>query len=79
MSNLHELMDEQDEIAWAKEKKGLCNAVLKNMLEEAVADYFENGNYNTPEELDKWLDETYSSFVETRNEIRKYYDANIYG
>ena len=77
--NIHDMMDEQNEISWLKEKKGLVHVVLKEMLEESVRDYIRNGNYSSMEELDKWIDEAYASYVETRSNVKNYYDSKIYG
>ena len=69
-----DLSDEQ-RIHWVNNKRNLLLALTKKRFEEAVYEKLERNDNMNFEELDEWLDDQLTTFLDQRNSIQDKYDG----
>lgn len=67
-----------DEQRNAKVKRNLLIEMIRNKFEDEVFEYLEAGDYDSMEELDRWLDEKLQKLESEENLVRTYYEGKIY-
>ncbi len=67
-----------DEQRNAKIKRNLLIEMIRNKFEDEVFEYLEAGDYDSMEELDRWLDEKLQKLEAEENLVRSYYEGKIY-
>lgn len=63
-----------EEKNWTKKKANLIFEIMRARFEDRVYEYLENGEYNTIEELDAWLDEKLRQYQAEHRAVKDYYD-----
>lgn len=68
----------EEEREFEKRKMKLINAMLNDILDKKCAEFLENGDWNTAEDLDRWFTDILNKNDELRETIRTYYETKIY-